>query len=47
VIQRLRSALDEGRLKIEEYLDRVEQASEAVTYGDLTPCTRVFPGLAW
>ena len=37
VIQRLRTALDEGRLKMDEYLDRMGHASEAVTYGDLTP----------
>jgi hypothetical protein len=37
VIQRLRTALEEGRLKMDEYLDRMGQASEAVTYGDLTP----------
>jgi len=37
VIERLRIALDEGRLKLEEYLDRMGQAAEAVTYGDLAP----------
>jgi Domain of unknown function (DUF1707) len=37
VIERLRGALDEGRLKMDEYLDRMGHASEAVTYGDLTP----------
>jgi hypothetical protein len=37
VIERLRVALDEGRLKMDEYLDRMGHASEAVTYGDLTP----------
>ena len=37
VIGRLRRALDEGRLKMDEYLDRMGQASEAVTYGDLAP----------
>jgi Domain of unknown function (DUF1707) len=37
VIERLRTALDEGRLKMEEYIDRVGHASEAVTYGDLAP----------
>ncbi|MDQ2811250.1 MAG: DUF1707 domain-containing protein [Actinomycetota bacterium] len=36
-IGRLRTALEEGRLKLDEYLDRMGQASEAVTYGDLTP----------
>jgi hypothetical protein len=37
VIERLRAALDEGRLKMEEYIDRVGHASEAVTYGELAP----------
>jgi hypothetical protein len=37
VIERLRTALDEGRLKMEEYIDRMGRASEAVTYGDLAP----------
>ncbi len=37
VIERLRTALDEGRLKMDEYLERMAQASEAVTYGDLAP----------
>lgn len=43
VIQRLRTALDEGRLKMDEYLDRMGQASEAVTYGELTPLYRDLP----
>lgn len=37
VVERLRAALDEGRLKMDEYLERMGQASEAVTYGDLAP----------
>jgi hypothetical protein len=37
VIERLRIALEEGRLKMDEYLERMGQASEAVTYGDLAP----------
>jgi Domain of unknown function (DUF1707) len=37
VIERLRTALDEGRLKLDEYLDRMGRAAEAVTYGDLAP----------
>jgi hypothetical protein len=35
VLTRLRSALDEGRLKMDEYLERMGLAQEAVTYGDL------------
>jgi hypothetical protein len=37
VVERLRTALDEGRLKMDEYLERMALASEAVTYGDLAP----------
>jgi Domain of unknown function (DUF1707) len=37
VVERLRIALDEGRLKMDEYLERMGRASEAVTYGDLAP----------
>jgi len=37
VIERLRAALDEGRLKMDEYIERMGLASEAVTYGDLAP----------
>ncbi len=36
-VERLRVALDEGRLKMDEYLERMALASEAVTYGDLAP----------
>jgi hypothetical protein len=37
VVERLRVALDEGRLKMDEYLERMGLASEAITYGDLAP----------
>jgi hypothetical protein len=37
VLDRLRAALDEGRLKMDEYLERMEAASEAMTYGELMP----------
>ena len=37
VVVRLRAALDDGRLKMPEYLDRMGLAYEAVTYGDLAP----------
>jgi Domain of unknown function (DUF1707) len=43
VIDRLRAALDEGRLKIEEYVDRMGLASQAVTYGDLAPLCADLP----
>ena len=35
VVSRLRVALEEGRLKTDEYLARMERAYQAVTYGDL------------
>ena len=37
VVKRLRTALEDGRLKTDEYLDRMGLAYEAVTYGDLAP----------
>jgi hypothetical protein len=43
VIGRLRTALDEGRLRMDEYLERMGLASEAVTYGDLAPLTTDLP----
>lgn len=43
VIERLRKALDEGRLKMDEYIDRMGQASEAVTYGELAPLCADLP----
>ncbi len=43
VIDRLRAALDEGRLKMEEYVDRMGLASQAVTYGDLAPLCADLP----
>jgi hypothetical protein len=35
VVDRLRAALEEGRLKMEEFTDRIGLAYQAVTYGDL------------
>jgi len=46
VIERLRAALDEGRLKMDEYLERMALASEAVTYGDLAPLYADLPEAA-
>jgi hypothetical protein len=37
VVDRLRDAVEDGRLKIEEYVDRMGLAYQAVTYGDLAP----------
>ena len=35
VVDRLQAALEEGRLKMEEFTDRIGLAYQAVTYGDL------------
>jgi DUF1707 SHOCT-like domain len=35
VVDRLRAAFEDGRLKLEEFTERVELAYQAVTYGDL------------
>src|SRR5215510_3945526 len=35
VVDRLRDAVAEGRLQMDEYVDRMERAYQAVTYGDL------------
>jgi hypothetical protein len=42
-VERLRIALDEGRLKMEEYLERMGRAYDAVTYGDLAGLCRDLP----
>jgi hypothetical protein len=43
VVERLRAALEEGRLKMDEYLDRMALAYDAVTYGDLAPLQADLP----
>jgi Domain of unknown function (DUF1707) len=43
VVDRLRGALDEGRLKMDEYLERMGLGYEAVTYGDPVPLYRDLP----
>lgn len=45
VADRLRAAVDEGRLTITEYDDRLRLAYEAVTYGDLAAVTRDLPAV--
>jgi hypothetical protein len=37
VVDRLRSAVGDGRLRMDEYMERMERAYEAVTYRDLAP----------
>src|SRR5262249_17359910 len=36
-VDRLRSAVEDGRLTMDEYMDRMEAAYRAATYGDLAP----------
>jgi len=43
VVDRLRSALEDGRLTMEEYMDRMEDAYQAATYGDLAPLCADLP----
>jgi hypothetical protein len=42
-VERLCAALDDGRLKMEEYVERMGRAYEAVTYGDLAALCRDLP----
>jgi hypothetical protein len=37
VVDRLRAGLEDGRLKMEEYVERMGLAYQAVTYADLAP----------
>jgi hypothetical protein len=43
VVDRLRGGLDDGRLTLEEYLDRMGRAYQAVTYADLAPLCADLP----
>ena len=43
MVDRLRSALEDGRLTMEEYVDRMEVAYQAATYGDLAPLCADLP----
>jgi len=43
VVERLRGALEEGRLKMDEYLERMGLAYDALTYGDLAPLCADLP----
>jgi hypothetical protein len=42
-VDRLRAGLEDGRLTMEEYTDRMERAYQAVTYGDLAPLCADLP----
>jgi hypothetical protein len=46
VVDRLRSALEDGRLTMDEYVDRMEAAYQAATYGDLAPLCADLPAPA-
>jgi hypothetical protein len=46
VVDRLRSALEDGRLTMDEYMDRMEVAYQAVHYGDLAPLCADLPASA-
>jgi hypothetical protein len=43
VVDRLRSALDDGRLTMDEYVNRMGVAYQAATYGDLAPLCMDLP----
>ncbi|HUB21151.1 MAG TPA: DUF1707 domain-containing protein [Streptosporangiaceae bacterium] len=46
VVERLRAGIEDGRLTMEEYVERAGRAYQAVTYGDLAPLYADLPGLA-
>jgi hypothetical protein len=43
VVEQLRRALEDGRLTMEEYVERMEGAYQAATYGDLAPLCADLP----
>ena len=45
VVDRLRGALADGRLKMDEFEDRMGRAYQAVTYGDLAPLYADLPAV--
>ena len=47
VVERLRRALSQGRLTLEEYDSRVAAAYAAKTRGELSALTRDLPGSLW
>jgi hypothetical protein len=46
VVERLRGALEDGRLTMAEYVDRMGVAYQAATYGDLAPLCADLPAPA-
>ncbi|WP_062999648.1 DUF1707 domain-containing protein [Nocardia mikamii] len=45
IVERLRSAMDEGRLNLAEFDDRVQQVYAARTYGELSPILSDLPAV--
>jgi Domain of unknown function (DUF1707) len=45
-VERLRAGMEDGRLTMEEYVERAGRAYQAVTHGDLAPLSADLPGLA-
>jgi len=43
VVEQLRRAVEDGRLTMEEYVERMEAAYQAATYGDLAPLCADLP----
>jgi len=43
VVERLRGALEDGRLTMDEYVNRMEAAYQAATHGDLAPLCADLP----
>ena len=43
VVDRLRDAVQDGRLQLDEFADRMELAYQALTYGDLAPLCADLP----
>jgi hypothetical protein len=46
VVEQLQTAMADGRLKMDEYMERMEQAYEAVTYGDLARLQTDLPAVS-
>ncbi len=46
VVGRLRAGLEDGRLQMEEYVERMGRAYQALTYADLAPLQADLPGQA-
>lgn len=47
VVDQLRAGLEDGRLKMEEYVERIGRAFQALTYADLAVLHADLPAAAW